>query len=190
MTYTVMLAKLRTLLNEASASFWSDTELYASLTDGQQEVANYLVALWKSKGGDLPEALKKLFDTDTGTGTKTLETDFWIPLTVYTSTLPVLIREDGDEKSTLKYNTYTSSSATQPYCYINATQIVLETSVTWTMEYLKAVTAIDGSTNPILTADTHETVVQFAFAEMLKKDNDPRAEAEFQKYLTMVRGLL
>jgi len=40
MTTANLLSRLRTLLDEASAGFWTDVECYAALSDGQKEIVN------------------------------------------------------------------------------------------------------------------------------------------------------
>ena len=61
MTSAFLLARLRTLLDESSAGFWTDDECYRALADGQNEIVNIvfqkdpsnqiLKTLWKSKEG-------------------------------------------------------------------------------------------------------------------------------------------
>src|SRR5574343_1475580 len=61
MTSALLLSRLRTLLDESSVGFWTDTECYAALADGQNEVVNIifqrdpnnqvLKTLWKVKSG-------------------------------------------------------------------------------------------------------------------------------------------
>jgi len=190
-----MLSRLRTLLDESQAAFWTDVEMYAALTDGQREVADMLMTLYKQKSTlnpneELPANLRTLIATTTGTGTQNLPADYWRYLTIYTSTAPVLVRIDGLTKGTLKNNVYTASSSGFPYCSFNATQVVLETSVAWTLEYIKTPTAIAVAVQPTLPDPTHNAIVQYALCELLIKDQKVQeANLEYQKFMQMVINL-
>ena len=49
MVSTVMLAACRTILDETTASFWTDAQVYAALADGQNEVIKEVLAVYKAR---------------------------------------------------------------------------------------------------------------------------------------------
>lgn len=196
MTSAEMLARVRTNLDEATASFWSDNEIYRALADGQREIISHIFIVWKQKvrvnpEEPLPEVLRSLISSDSGTTTKSLPNDFMSYLTVYSATnaVPIFVRENWRQNSWMRGNTYSTSTSAQPFCYFNATQIVFETAVAWTMEYLKAPSDISGSTQPSLPTIAHNAVVQFAFATLLLKDSNPIANQELQKFFLLLQNL-
>ena len=60
MTSTVMLAAMRTLLEEASASFWTDAECYAALADAQNEIIKELISVYKMKRTQISGMVKDI----------------------------------------------------------------------------------------------------------------------------------
>lgn len=195
MTTANMLSRLRTMLDESSASFWSDTEMYSALADGQREVADHLLMLYKQKyklnpDEELPVGLRTLVSSTTGTGTQNLPADYWQYLSVYTSSVPVFVRQDGPRKAASRLNTYTASTSAAPFCSFNASQIVFETSVTWTLEYIKIPTAIAVAVQPTLPDITHNAIVQYALCQLLIKDQKVQeANLEYQKFMQMLINL-
>lgn len=196
MTSAEMLARVRTDLDEVVASFWSDNEVYRALADGQREIATHIFTIWKQKirvnpDEPLPEVLRSLISTDSGTTTKSLPSDFMSYLTVYSATnaVPIYVRENWRQTGWMKGNTYSTSTSAQPFCYFNATQIVFETAVNWTMEYLKLPTDISGATQPALPITAHNAIIQYAFATLLLKDSNPTAGQELQKFFLLLQNL-
>lgn len=189
-----LAAKVRTSLDEASAGFWTDTEIYNALADGQREIVNIISTIYKTKSAlngseKLPEVLRAIMATTTSqTGTQNLPADYWTWLVIYTGTTPVYVRPDGLDK-TLKFNTYMASSAAQPYCSITSTQVVFETSVTWFMDYLKTMTDMSGSVDPVVPSMAYNVLVEYAIAFLLNKDENPRAQNHFNNFITLVQQL-
>lgn len=188
----LLVARVRTLLDEASAGFFSANEVYYALTDAQREIIIFALSVYKAKirvnpDEPLPEVLRNSIGTPaTGTGTATLPTGFLHALSIYitASGIPVFIRSDGRGKAASKANTYLASSATQPYCSITATQIVFETSVAWTMEYLQLPASdLDATHDPALSAAAYNAMVYYAAGFLLAKDGDPLAQQMSQQHL-------
>lgn len=69
LTYTPqLLSRVRTAVEEATASFYTDAEIYQALTDGQRQVANYLHSLWLKSGKKvMPKGLTPLVLHSSGT---------------------------------------------------------------------------------------------------------------------------
>ncbi len=192
---TTLVARIRTYLDEASAGFWTQDEIYKALTDGQREVISFVLAIYKQKiavnpDEKLPEVLRSCFYTTGGVGSGVLPAGFLFPLSVYTSTVPVYIRPDGIQRGASKLNTYLTSSSTQPFCSFSGTQIVFETSVTWTMEYLSLpLNDIDATHDPALSAISYNAIIEYATAFLLNKDENQRAQQHLSKFFNEVQNL-
>lgn len=194
---TVLVSRVRTLLDEASAGFFTATEIYYALTDAQVEVINIVLSTYKAKikadpNEELPEVLRNCIASTTGTGTTSLPSGFLHALSIYVTAtkLPVFIRPDGRGRAEGMHNTYLASSATQPYCSLSASQIVFETSVAWTLEYLQLpANDIDATHDPTLSKIAYNALIQYATAFLLKKDESPRANDHLQYFLKEVLDL-
>ena len=192
---TILVARARTYLDEVSAGFWTQDEIYKALTDGQREVITFVLAIYKQKlsvnpDEKLPEVLRNCFNTTTGIGSAALPAGFLFPLSVYTATVPVYMRPDGTQRGASKLNAYLASSSTQPFCSFSSTQIVFETSVSWTMEYLQTpISDIDATHDPALGAIAYNAMVEYATAFLLNKDENQRAQQHLSKFFNEVQNL-
>lgn len=199
MTRTEMLANARTLLDEASASFWTDTEIYTALANGQQEAANYFFNIYKKLREQnpliaLPQPLESLYLTTTGTTTTGLVTNptgFWhLILATYAynggtsyncrlqSLSPSLLFDIG--------NTYLTATATNPTVYqVTATQFLFlptaSGTANYSVGYIKFPSAITAAVDPTLPVSTHSAIVHWAVAQMLFKDQRPQEAQLFSQ---------
>ena len=202
MTSALMLARLRTLLDEATASFWTDTECYAALSDGQRMVVDGLYQ--KSPKHHLLKTLfKRATGSDTTSSAITLPTDFkeFVNATYTTLTTedqkPCRIVNYDAEFLLEKDNSYLAPNRATPVVYLSATTglrlIYFEpTSIhaDYTIVYLKQPTEIDGSTNPLLPDETHEAIILYAFSFLLRKDlRAQEADGAYKLFLDMVGKL-
>lgn len=190
MTTAEMLARVRTLLDEASAGFWTDAEVYYALTDGQIETINILIKMFEQTN-ELPKALIPLGKTQTGSGTASLAADFLYPVSMVATlnSVPIFIRGFGKHRDHLIENTYLASSSTQPYAYFQGSQVVLETTLAWALDYIKKPADIESGVDPTIGAGAHDAIVQYAFAYILRKIKDPRADNEFNKYFNLAQSI-
>jgi hypothetical protein len=195
MLSTEMLSRCRTLLDEASAGFFGDTEIYSALTDGQQECANYFYNIYKSlikvdANASLPESLEPLYTIATGTATLGVvnkPADFWgiISATFNTSICKILPLD----KALFSYieNTYTQPTTTSPIVYQASSSTLMflpATSSGYILRYIKIPTVIASATNPILSKQTHTAIVHWATAQMLFKDQRPQeAQLHLQNFI-------
>ena len=175
MTSAQLLTRIQTLLDDAVSDHWSTTEIYAALTDGQRAFIKEVLSKFTlrrriDQSTPLPEVLRPLLTTDTGTTTKSLPINYLLWVDVYGTSVPIYVREKGRGSSTRKNNTYLASSANQIYCSFNASQIVFETNTNWTLEYVKKPSDISASVNPTLDDMCMNAVIQFAFGFLLAKD--------------------
>ena len=214
MTYTEMLARVRTLLDEASASFWTDTEVYAALTDGQQEVANYFLNIYKIKSSQnlnalLPQPLESLVKSEidtTATSGITKPSDYWHLISAkyaYTGGLTgtyynCRIERVSATRDFNLQNTYLTASNTYPTVYeaYSGSDLMLFFSplpsgtAAYNITYVSTPTAINGSTSPILPVQTHSAIVHWGVAQMLFKDQRPQeAQLHLQNFLNELQTI-
>ena len=202
MTSANMLARVRTLLDEASAGFWTDAEIYSALSDGQREVVDILFA--KSRKHNLLKSLlKTASDTDTTSSAITLPTDFkeFINASYTTLTtedkLPCKIVDYDEIFLRDKDNTYLTPIRATPVVYLSATTglrlIYFEpTSIhcDYSILYLKQPTEIASGTEPILPPETHEAIIMYAFSFVLRKDMRQAEADSALKTFTNLAGIL
>lgn len=192
-------AKVRVYLEESSNGFWTDdTEIYPALTDGQREIINYVLTVYKMKSGlngieQLPQILRDIQTNTTGTGTASLPADFLYPAAVTMSGGIVRIRHTISNPSFAKaYNTYLAATASQPVCYFSSSQIVFESgsgSIAWTLQYFKVPSDITSSVDPTLGALAYNAIVEYATAFLLRKDENPRSETHYQNFFQLLQNL-
>lgn len=192
-----MLAHVRTLLDEASAGYWTDTEIYRSLTNGQTMTASKL----HIKGSSLIENLRKDLAQSEASGWLNLPSDYWFFIGVKYASVgggteyPCLLRRGA--RFNKESNAYLAGTSSQPYVYVTDNTLDFDpsgssgmTPRTYTLSYYSKPTDISASVEPILLSITHPAITQYAFAELLLKDEKNQESAlEFQKYNDMVASL-
>lgn len=206
MTTAEMLSRVRILLEEATASFWSDNEIYSALTDGQNEAIRLKYSIYKSKvkvnpRESIPEVLRPLIKDETGTiglseNTLTIPSDLMFLISVrydpagsnlrpcYQRGMSMLSYFDSDNQY-LKDSTAFKSY----FFHLDKSEIVFETTVTaspgsygWT--YLKKPADIASGVDPTIKSEYHDAVVMFAYAKMLLKDQRvDEANAAYNKFI-------
>lgn len=185
MTTAQMVAEVRTKLDEAAAGLWTDTEIYRALNNGQIMTASKLHA--QKKFGFLNElySSKVALISDL-----TLPTDYWQYIDSAVDNKPCLLRT-GD-KFNKEGNYYLTGDDDQRYIYLNGSSIYFNlvfTGYYW-LNYYKKPTEVAVSVNSILDDRIHPSLVQYAFADLLLKDEKHEQSAlEFQKYNQMVAEL-
>lgn len=175
MTSTEMLARTRTLLDEASAGFFTDAEIYSALTDGQKQVATVLMTIYMKAQKRFPEVLRPLIQTPvTSSGTSiSLPSDFWFDISLKfgsaSNNKQTAYRKELKEIPENEDNTYLNNEF---YYYINSSTLTFGISGTqyYTFTYLIKPTAISASVEPILQENSHSAIVFWATAQMLIKD--------------------
>lgn len=180
-----MLARVRTLVDESSAGFWTDTEIYSALTDGQKQVANFLLAKFQNYQR-LPEPLRPLLVNPVASfGTSiTVPADYWYDFSLKygsaSDNKQVAERREIKGIAGIEDNSY----LTDFYYTVDSDTINFGISGAqyYTLIYLKKPTAIDGSTQPILEESSHSAIVHWATSQMLLKDERPQ---EAQIYINL-----
>ena len=213
MTRTEMLARCRTLLDEATAAFWTDAEVYSALADAQQAVANYFLSIHKiellsNPKAPIPQPLESLYAVDTNTtatGLVSLPADYWHLLAAsfaYTGGLAgtfyvCRIYRLGETMFRDVNNSFFAGTTTDPIVYevySSGRKFYFLPAVSGTggyaLNYLKIPTAISSSVDPTLPVQTHNAIVFYAVAQMLFKDQRPQeAQLQLQNAFNELRGI-
>ena len=192
MTSVQQLARIRTLLDEATASMWTDAESYSALADAQNEIINILLSVYKAKlkadkNAPLPYELESVLNDDTATAT---------PMTVPTSFVALISATydhngSGGEKPCYivdlpmigftEDNTYLIADEFSPSVYLKTATDTLKIyflpassgTPAMTVHFIKTPTDIASGQNPTLPATTHNAMIFWATAFLLFKDGRP-----------------
>ncbi len=215
MTPASLLARLRTIVDEAAQSYFTDTECYAALSDGQRALINIVLSIYNAKAKinpheKIPEVLFPLIKTvnntlANGAASIGLPSDYlqdlWLtynhdsPLSA--NLKPCRKRNYGLGYPQQKSNSYMKDNPGNEYFYsIYGTIINLETPVTvntgnYQFAYIPiAADIISGGGNPVLQDNALMAVVHYAAADLFTKDElNEAANLEFQKFLQLTRDL-
>jgi hypothetical protein len=213
MISTVMLAAIRTRLDEITESFWKDVESYAALAQGQMAVIGVLLSLYKAKRKidpaiKLPYELESLLDDNIGT----LSADPSI-LAIPTGLLELIaVTYDHDNSGGQKPcfivdlpmlgftedNTFQVADGYNPRVYLKSVSDTLQlvflptktATAPYTVHYVKKPTDIASGQNATLPETTHTAIVEFATSILLQKDGRPQeSQVYYQKYQSELRTL-
>lgn len=210
------LSRLRSLLNESTAGYYTDAELYQYLDSGMNiAIQLYLAKMEqaraddKYKGSIALQPLQTLASTNTTTTNVqeyALPTDFLITDyceyaidggRAYEIYPAVLV--DYNRWKFLSQNTYQGFSATNPGYYIRGSNlgftqaIVAGGALCYAHYYYKkptAITSSSASSEIPIKLETHEGIILLAFHLALVKDNRPNeAQAEYAKAMDILNKL-
>lgn len=206
MTQTGMLALIRNLLNEASAGFWTDTQLYAYITDGQDYVCDTLIHFTNLKRKTEPlfyhPSLETALDTKTInlTAADVSKTFSNFSITAYRKydSCFLDLNNSGSKKRAIysnpyerlsnSGNTYGNDTINKPSFYVSGTTVYFNPacSVTTTngiqFVYYLTFTAVSSGQNLTLGQETHNAIMYYALYSAFMQDKDiPNAT----KYLTL-----
>ena len=194
MTTAEMLARVRTLIDESFAQFWTATEIYSALTDGQLEYASEIANAYQERlranpKEPIPEVIRPLYQPATqtltaGSTTLLLPPDFLHDMSVYvygTINKPFFRREISETTLYRQANPYLAGN----YYYIDnntTTQLgrinfeisALGSDASVDFNYIKIPPYIDGdatpsSLEPTLLATAHPAIVDYAANFLNKK---------------------
>lgn len=190
MTTATMLTRCRTLLDEASAGLWADTEIYSALADGQNAIIDILLA----KRGEQPlhYLLKDIMVNAGHTSGATAPSGFieLISATVDGTRADIVSFQDYMNRSG---NTYLTPTTSNPLAYViedlTAKEIHSDPTTSLEIYYLKTPSEIASGVEPTLTRG-HEAIVQYAFSFLLEKEKRTQESmAELEKFYKMVAAL-
>ena len=205
-----LLAQVRTFIDENSANFWEDSEIYSALSDAQKEYASIVLTIYKEKlkidkNLELPEVLRGLVTTEVDTiaavsSTFTIPSDFMYDLSLKynhqsTSSLKPCFKREIDKNYYFKQaNSLLQADTTKEYYYsLNGTTFAFETEVSigtggYSLVYLAVPTAITSSVDPVLPGFTFPALLQYAFGDVINKDGRTQESlAYYSKFQNMVQ---
>ena len=184
MTTAEMLTHVRMLLDESSASFWGDSDIYLALTNGQKAIVSYLA---NSKKHDLLRPLAKT--TNYNYNQLTIPSDYFIFISCRVNGTTNVMLRTGDIYAK-QANSYLAGSSVNPFMYPRGGYFVFEPTLstgTYDIQYYSVPADIALGVNPTLSAMTHDAMCQYAFAELLLRDTKHQESAlEFKKFTDMV----
>ena len=211
-----MLAAMRTILDESSASFWTDAEAYAALADGQNEVIKELLGVYKSRykidpNTELPVELTSIEEYGNAAITASVEmiaapTGFlWLMAAKWDhdnagALVPCRILTVDRGFFHHQGNTFLAATATDPIAYVAPEVVAGGHSINflpnstgtanYEIYYIAAPTDIAAGTNAALPVTTHSAIVNYATARMLEKDQRQEAQVFYNKYLQELKTIL
>lgn len=210
MLSTDLITATRSLLDEASASFWTDNDLYLYLSDGQREIVNYLLAIYKAKSQvnpqeELPEILASLEKTISGTSivyVLAAPSDYLhlidMQWGVHSGTLyPAFIRQSQRNTIFEMNNTFLAGTTTNPIVIVKgdssgskAFNFIPQVTGDYLGTYLRIPPILTASVNPLLPDNTKSAIVNYALASALAKDkNYSESSMFYQKFLQQIQSL-
>lgn len=208
-----MKSAVDTILDEVTgaSTFFTSTEIYAALTDGQNEVINKLLAIYRAKRGidpatPLPPELASI-------STKAISSGASSAVQLYTGSFARFLElisakwdhDNSGTKVTCKIitpaeaqfrgdNTFLAATATDPIVWIavdaagGAPSIIFRpvysTTGAYDIDFLDSPTDIAAGVNAELPINTHSAIVEYAVARMLFKDQRPQeAQIHYNLFL-------
>jgi hypothetical protein len=205
-----MLAALRTILDESLEDFWTDLEAYAALADGQNQVIERLLTIYRAKKKEdsyakLPYELGSLLNDDTGTTQTVAVPSGFLELVGaffnYNDTIglkPCTIMNNLDAHFFNEDNSYTSAGGSSPVAGITSSADVvsiffvptIEGSGSFSINYLKSPADIASGQDATLPVTTHSAIVHYAASRMLEKDQRVQeAQVQYNLFLKEIEGL-
>ena len=214
MTSTEMLARCRTILDESSASFWTDAEIYSALADGQNQVIDKLLTSYRIRrktnpSAELPYELQAL-------GVRLISSGAASFVTIPTGYLELVYANwDHDNSGTKEPceivtpvtknqrqdNSYTSATSTEPVVFMEVAASggavvinflpVYSTTGVYDLQYLDKPTDIAAGVNAELPVNTHSAIVHYAVSRMFDKDQRPQdSQMHYGLFVKEIEGLL
>jgi hypothetical protein len=210
MTSAEMNTRVRTLLDESSAAFWSDAQIYVALTEGQNAIIREALSYYITRGeytGFVPSILKPLIASTgttatTSTASYSLPADFLYEIRVEfnptaTATLyPTRKRDNSASKQFLADNTYMANVSPNEYFYsVFGGNLVFSTVPTasggYDLHYIKQPADLASGTDSELADIAHDVIVNFAMHSLLIKDQlYQEALAHFETGMRQLASLL
>lgn len=185
MTTAQMVTHVRTLFDEDSSGFLTDTMIKRSLDNGHKLLAHLL---YQGKKAHLLYTLES--SESNSYSTLDLPSNFWMFKSGYLNSKALRLRT-GD-KEAKEGNSYLAGTADCPYIYIAGSEVDFDptpSSGTWTMRYYVQPSNLT-TTESNLPDEVHVPICQYAFADLLMRDSKHQeAMAEFEKFYKMVDGL-
>jgi len=184
MTTAEAVTRLRSVLDESVAAFWTDTEIYSALTQGQLAVISLMTDIYLVKSRytneDIPVHLLPLANLVSGSLSVT-QYKFTLPTKFYTD-ISVKYNPTGGAAepcykrkiSSRHFDDRDNSYLTGHYYSITNTELVFEevaaATAYYQMWYLALPDDIDATHNPAVIDTTMTYVLEYALALLLNKE--------------------
>lgn len=206
---------MRTILDESTASYWTDAECYAALADGQNEVIKELLNVYRLKRRidpalPLPYELESVLnDEDNSTGDVD-PTVISVP-TGFMALISATYDHDGTGGEKPCYivdlpnirftenNALLTADGNNPRIFVRSIgdTVKLEflpantANAPYVINFIKTPADIASGQNPTLPVSTHSAIVNYAVARMFQKDDRPQeANRYYQLYLSEIKSLI
>ena len=213
MVSTVMLAAMRTILDESSAGFWTDAECYAALADGQNEVIKELSSVYRARykidnSTEMSYELASLINDEsstTTTGQVSVPTGFlWLIGAHYDhdgaiALVPCIVVSSDRGFPQNENNTFLQATTAEPHVYLATVSDTLKVNfipapsgtASYTFTFIKTPTDIASGQNAVLPVSTHSAIVNYGTSRMLEKDQrSQESQMIYNKYLQELKTLL
>ena len=192
MTSVQQLAAARVLLDEATADFFLDAKIYASLAEAQNAAIVMLIAAYRAKGKDALITFELATILEVKTSSAVAASFVATPagfLHLVRATYdhdasggeePCTIVSQNSMKDHREGNTYLAAVSTFPVAYVDnlsgTTRVsflpVFSTNHDSTFDYFKKPTDIASGQDPTLPETTHDAMVFYAVAKHFEQDDE------------------
>ncbi len=189
-----LISRVRSLLDEREAGFWSDAEIIDSLNDAMDEVVNFALFIYTERGagGGLPLLLTPLeteekFTSVTG-GKVPLPSGLSYILEVKCSPTsggterPCALWSRSMLRYAREHNSLLRSGADNLYCHVSGGDLVFSVPLvggSYSISYLRRPARATAETGPELPENTAGALVAYAVALLLEKDRQNEEAAVF-----------
>lgn len=216
MTSAQMKAAVDTALDEVTgtATFWTATEVYSALSDGQNEIINKLLAVYRAKRDIVPETPLPL--ELASIAVKLISSVAASYISLPTGFLELVAAKWDYNNGGTKYpckiltpqlaqfqenNTFLAGTATDPRVWVGvdnsggSPSIIFRptysTTGVYDIDYLDKPTDMTAVINAELPANTHNAIVEFAISKMFDKDQRPdEAQKHYNLFLEQLKLMI
>ncbi|MBN8545863.1 MAG: hypothetical protein J0L60_06990 [Ignavibacteria bacterium] len=194
MTTAEMITRVRSLLDEREAGFWSDAEVMDALNDGQDEVVNYCLFVFAEGGveGELPLLLTPLETEQTiepvTAADVVLPSDFMYLLSVKcapttgASLKPCMIRSTSMARYSREHNRFLKPDGANLYAFLRGGKLVFEVppvNGSVVINYIRKGSRISEEQNCELPDNASGAIISYAAALLLEKDKQSEEAGRF-----------
>lgn len=207
MTIAEMIQRVRTVLDESSAGFFTDAEVYSALNDAQMDIVSTAAKYYADKRGEVPRVLKPLIYNAAGSiaspgYTVNLPSDYLIDVyaeysLVSANALKPCRRFAFDDRIKFaQQNTLLKPDGVNEFgYYVSGVQFcfTINAAITsyYNIVYIKHPAKMDQYNECSLPEIAHEPMVEYAVAFLLKKDDKYNESlAHFAQYTQAKSSLI
>lgn len=194
-----LVSRVRSLLDEREAGFWSDKEIIDSLNDAGDEVYNFALFIFTERGagGGLPLLLTPFVKEERYTSVTGSE----VPLpgdlsyilevkcspTAGGTEVPCSLWSGSMLRYAREHNSLLRSGANNLYCHVSGGDLVFSVPLvggSYTISYLGRPVRMTETVEPELPGNAAGALVAYAVALLLEKDRQGEEAASFFRLYT------